>query len=347
MCGAPELAPERPSSFSSNVTGMRVLTTWVPGFRTGKAWKLASALSVYGFIGFIALLGVLTTFPALVVVAAGVLLVWLMALNAGGLRTRSPGLGSPKPLVAAGSWIGFVVSIAVLSVQADSLFLSPDTIAQRTEDNRQRRESRVSAEILVEARLSQDPRTDPPAPLVAVISAAPASTSSAKVAPTPDATLALTPAKTPTPTQSSVDLMHFVPAVAGYDRGGGGLVCEAGRTSAGCFYFGESRAGATTAGAFVKVTLLASSAEAIAELPDYMHHVDESPVQIGALTATGAWRPAIGTISDPSFMIGLTYGRLVIVVDVQRANSTRAVTLDWARRFAAAYIAEITTYPPP
>jgi hypothetical protein len=336
---------------------VRFLRAWVPGFRSGKVWKLVTALSVYGIVGFFALLGIVTTYPTVVVLAAGVLLLWLLALNAGDVRTRSPGLGSPTAPVAIGSWMGVVLVILFLAGQADSLFLSADTIARRNEPTNRAREARPSATILAEA--ASTPRTDPAATLLVVSSptqaAAPTPTVIAAASP-PSVTAAPTAIATPvptaapsanTPTQSPVDLLHFVPAVDGYDRGGGGLVCEAGRTSSSCFYFGASRPGATTAGAFVKVTLLGSAAQAIADLPDYMHHVDEAQVQIGELTASGAWRPVIGTVADPSYMIGMTYGRLVIVVDVQRVTSTRAVTMDWARRFATAYVAEITTYPKP
>jgi hypothetical protein len=302
-------------------------------------------------LAFFVFAGVVSGYPTIAVFAVGVGGLTALAMDAGGLRRTLPGVSSPSRRTAAASWIALLALLVYISMAADSALLSAS--------DRSARDARASA--VAAARSSQAAASDATTRSTTPVSSAlTASTSASAVAssprlasaaastaPTPTPTLTSPPTPTPTPTPTPIDLARFIPPLDGYTQFTSGGSCSAGRTSAGCLYFGPARPGATTAGASLSATLLGSAAQAASELPDYMHHVDEAPVDLGAIVATGAWRPSIGTVVDPSYMIGFTYGRLVIVIDVQRSNSTRAVTMDWAKAFGTAYVSAITKVPRP
>lgn len=255
---------------------------------------------------------------------------------------RLPFVGRLSGLAAAAVLLGTCFGVTVAGNAVAPLPSSPST-----EQAKQPPIAAVSTPqaIAVETArptLAASPRVAPTPSPTAIATVA---MSSPTPAPTPAPTSTPTPA--PTPIATPVDLARFIPPLAGYTQFTSGGSCSAGRTTAGCLYFGQARPGATTAGASLRITLLGSETEAASKLPDYMRHVDEAPVDLGSIVASGAWRPSIGTVVDPSYMIGFTYGRLVIVIDFQRVNSTRAVTMDWAKKFGVAYASAITTVARP
>jgi hypothetical protein len=98
----------------------------MPGFRSRNLLKAALAIVGYAIIGLFVILGVVTTYPTVTVLAIGAFIVVLLAFDGFGLRRRIPGIGGNIRTLAAVTWLGLLALIIAAAVGADSLLLTAE-----------------------------------------------------------------------------------------------------------------------------------------------------------------------------------------------------------------------------
>ncbi|MDP9225632.1 MAG: hypothetical protein M3P18_17675 [Actinomycetota bacterium] len=180
----------------------------MPGFRTRNPFKAAIAILGYAVICLFALLGLVTTFPTVTVLAVGVFIVVMFAFDAYGLRGRTPGLSGDNRTLAVVTWLGLIALIIAASIAADSWLVSPDERVARAARASQAAAARatpepaptavVPAPSTATAIITPTPPPTAPSPAPSpIVTMAPASTS--PPAPTPTSLATATPLAPPTP----------------------------------------------------------------------------------------------------------------------------------------------------
>jgi len=159
----------------------------IPGFRTKTPWKMVVAGAGYSLVALWVVAAVVGANPGMAIFGLGLAALAVLGANGWGMRSRLPGVGSPRRLVALGTWVGLGVALVVVSSMA-----TPATTPLSTRNQ------------------ASSPRASAPPP-VAESTPVPASMPTATPLPSPTPTAAPTPTSTATPTPTPTATPTAVP----------------------------------------------------------------------------------------------------------------------------------------